>query len=153
MLMRNLKRFFVTEGVDPKEKAMMGENVYEIDQIKEISQLEGKHSPVSKHSYLYGITYVGYPDDVHWVKHNEIRLEKAMVEWCLKNKKWGWIDIEARKIHSNLIHEDTKRKAAEAEEVAKVKAAKKSRNMEKHSKRRLSPEEKALEGIQKRARK
>ena len=67
--------------------------------------------------------------------------------------KWGWIDAEAKKIHADLIAEDTKKKTAAAAEMAKEKAVKKARNKEKHMPKRKSPEEKVLEGIQKRTRK
>jgi hypothetical protein len=149
---RNLKRFQVAEGVEPKDIALMDDNEYELDQIKEISQIEGTHSPQSRESYLYGITYVGYPEDIHWVKYRDVKLEKAFVEWCLSNKKFGWMEAEAKKIHADLIDEDTKKKTAAAAQLAEEKADKKARNKEKNKSKRKNPEEEALEGIRKRTR-
>jgi len=150
---RNLKRFLVAEGVVPKEIAMMDENEYELDKIKEISQIEGTHSPSSRESYLYAITYVGYPEDIHWVKYDYVKREKSFVEWCLANKKFGWMDAEAKKIHATLIDADTKKRTAAAVDLAEEKADKKARNKEKIAVKRKNPEEKALEAIRKRTRK
>ena len=132
---------------------MMDENEYELDKIKEISQIEGTHSPASRESYLYAITYVGYPEDIHWVKYEYVKREKSFVEWCLANKKFGWMDAEAKKIHATLIDADTKKRTAAAVDLAEEKADKKARNKEKIAVKRKNPEEKALEAIRKRTRK
>jgi hypothetical protein len=149
---RNLKRFIVQEGVDPKEVALMDENLYELQEIKQVATLEGVQNPTSRYSQSYGVTYVGYPDDIHWMKYEEVKLEKVMVEWCLKNNHWGWIDAQAKKIHADLIDKDTKEKALQK---AEVKAQKEARDKVKFSKKKrnsTSLEEKALEGIKKRSR-
>jgi transposase InsO family protein len=150
---RNLKRFKTQEGVDMKEIALMDENLYEIDEIKQVAAREGVQNPSSRYAQMYGVTYEGFPDDIHWLKYDEVKLEKAMVRWCLKNNHWGWIDAQAKIIHRELIDQDGKDKAIAK---AEVKAQKEARKQQKISKKRQvtsSLEELALEGIRKRARK
>jgi len=51
-----------------------------------------------------------------------------MVKYCLKNEKWSWIDHEAKGIHSDLIAEDSKKRAADKADVKAKKDAKKISN-------------------------
>ena len=89
------------------------------------------------------------------LNNDDVKLERAVVVWCLKNKKWGWLDSEAKKIHKNIIEEDTKR--LQEEKLAKDEAREKQKEKVKllKSRKRSMPqssEEKALESIRKRTR-
>jgi hypothetical protein len=152
---RNLKRFKKQDGVDPIDIALMDDNEYEFEEVKEVITVENAQNPTSRYAQSFGLTYKGFPDDVHWFKYEEVKLEKAVVEWCLKNKKWGWLDAEAKKIHKDIIDEDTKRlselKAAKEEKKEKKKEAMKVKKSQGSSTSR-SREEIALESIRKRSR-
>ena len=152
---RNLKRFKQQDGVDPIEIALMDDNEYNFHEVKEVTTVENAQNPSSRYAQSWGLTYEGFPDDVHWFKYDDVKLERAVVVWCLKNKKWGWLDSEAKKIHKNIIEEDTKR--LQEEKLAKDEAREKQKEKVKllKSRKRSMPqssEEKALESIRKRTR-
>jgi hypothetical protein len=135
-----------------KEIALMDENLYEIDEIKQVAAQEGVQNPSSRYAQMYGVTYEGFPDDIHWLKYDEVKLEKAMVRWCLKNNHWGWIDAQAKIIHRELIDQDGKDKAIAKAEVKAQKEARKQKKISNKRQKTSSLEELALEGIRKRAR-
>ena len=153
---KHLKRFKIQEGVDPKEIALMDDNEYEFAEVKEVATLEGVQNPQSRYSQTYGMTYEGYPHDIHWMEYKDIKLERVFVEWCLKNNKYSWIDAQAKKIHQDLIDQDTIKKKSDKDKKAQEKAVRQANNKERLSQKRArqeSSEEKALARIQKRTRK
>ena len=152
---RNLKRFKQQEGVDPISIALMDDNEYEFEEVKEQTTLENAAKPNDPYAQSFGLTYKGFPNDVHWFEYRLVKLERVVVEWCLKNKKWGWIHNDAKKIHKDLIDEDTKRLKEEKAAKAAEKEKRKEMSKNKRSKKREMPksnEEKALESIRKRSR-
>ena len=101
------------------------------------------------------MTYEGYPHDIHWMEYKDIKLERVFVEWCLKNNKYSWIDHQAKKIHQDLIDQDTIKRKSDQDKKAKEKATRQANNKERLSQKRVrqeSSEEKALARIQKRTR-
>jgi len=71
----NLKRFKLPDDADPKEIALMDANEYIIDEIREVVLKESaKNTPTSRYSQSYGVTYEGYPDDIHYFEYNDIKV-------------------------------------------------------------------------------
>ena len=117
---RKIKRYHLNNDHTPTEVALMDTNKYEIKNI---------HSHTDENSYMnkrFDCRYEKAPDDPQWKYYNEIKFEKAFVEYCYKLSYPGWINKANKAIHPELIKtlEENKRKEGEMREAAKMKQAK-----------------------------
>ena len=118
---RNLKRYYLQDGVDPVQIALMDKNEYLIEAI--VDYKPGRGDPADKNDYTFAVLFKGYPDEQHWMTYQEVEHEEEFVKWCYGGHRpytIGWVSANCKAIHKELIEELDK---VESKRIADKKIA------------------------------
>jgi len=97
---RQLKRFHANEDVEPLEIAYR-DDLGIIDDVV-AHNTPHKNSSI-KRNVLMGVTYAGFPNDIHWLPLQKVENTEVCVKYCLANGFRAWIPPQAQHKHAMVI--------------------------------------------------
>jgi hypothetical protein len=77
------------------------------DDMGIIEKITGHHNPSktsnNKQNVLIGVTYLNFPNDVHWIPLKQIENSQIFIKYCLDKGMYAWISNTAKSLHSKFI--------------------------------------------------
>jgi transposase InsO family protein len=97
---RQLKRFHANDETEPLEIAYRDD----LGIIDDVVAHNTPHKNTSiKRNVMMGVTYAGFPNDIHWVPLQKVENTEQCVKYCLANGFRAWITPQAQHKYAKII--------------------------------------------------